>query len=52
MSELTTENEKVICEGCDSPTLIMKGNETKLCPDCKKQNFIELLNNINHNGKQ
>lgn len=51
MSELTTENEKIICDGCKNPSTIMKGNKTKLCPDCKKQNFIELLNDIKNGRK-
>ena len=47
MSELTTKNKEVICEGCNRPTLIMNWSETNLCPECKKINFIELIDNKN-----
>lgn len=44
MSKLTIENEKISYINCGNKALIMKGNESKLCVNCKKENFIEIIN--------
>lgn len=42
-NNLTIENENIICENCKTPTVIMKNNTSKICPDCKKSNFIDIM---------
>lgn len=36
-------NKKIVCEKCGVETLIDKKGESNLCPDCKRNNFIELI---------